>query len=54
MATEFEYNMQLAQAQIGATKSKEAEIEDRKDKRVKIQGHSTKRAYTAKTNRGYA
>jgi hypothetical protein len=38
MATEFEYNMQLAQAQIGATKSKEAEIEDRKDKRVKIQG----------------
>jgi len=38
MATEFEYNMQLAQAQIGATKQKEAEIEDRKDKRVKIQG----------------
>jgi hypothetical protein len=38
MATEFEYNMQLAQAQIGATKRKEAEIEDRKDKRVKIQG----------------
>ena len=38
MATEFEYNMQLAQAQIGATKNKEAEIEDRKDKRVKIQG----------------
>jgi hypothetical protein len=38
MATEFEYNMQLAQAHIGATKSKEAEIEDRKDKRVKIQG----------------
>jgi hypothetical protein len=38
MATEFEYNMQLAQAQLGATKQKEAEIEDRKDKRVKIQG----------------
>lgn len=38
MATEFEYNLQLAQAQMGATKQKEAEIEDRKDKRVKIQG----------------
>jgi len=38
MATEFEYNMQLAQAQLGATKQKEAEIEDRKDKRIKIQG----------------
>jgi hypothetical protein len=38
MAAEFEYNMQLAQAQLGATKQKEAEIEDRKDKRVKIQG----------------
>jgi len=38
MATEFEYNMQLAQAQIGATTQKEKEIEDRKDKRVKIQG----------------
>jgi len=38
MATEFEYSMQLAQAQLGATKQKEAEIEDRKDKRVKIQG----------------
>ena len=38
MATEFEYNMQLAQAQIGAAKQKESEIEDRKDKRVKIQG----------------
>ncbi len=38
MATEFEYNMQLAQAQIGANKQKESEIEDRKDKRVKIQG----------------
>ncbi len=38
MATEFEYSMQLAQAQIGATKQKESEIEDRKDKRVKIQG----------------
>ena len=38
MAAEFEYNMQLAQAQIGATTQKEKEIEDRKDKRVKIQG----------------
>ena len=38
MATEFEYNLQLAQASVAATQQKEKEIEDRKDKRVKIQG----------------
>jgi len=38
MAEEFNYDMQLAQMQGQAQKAKEAEIEDRKDKRVKIQG----------------
>ena len=38
MAEEFNYNIQLAQAQIGATKAKEQEIEDRKDQRIKLQG----------------
>ena len=38
MAQEFQYQLQLAQAKIGAEQMKEKEIEDRKDKRVKIQG----------------
>ena len=38
MAEEFNYNMQLAEIQAAATAKKEQEIEDRKDKRVRIQG----------------
>jgi len=38
MATEFEYNIQLAQAQVSATQQKEKEIEDRKDKRIEKEG----------------
>jgi hypothetical protein len=38
MATEFEYNMQLAQANVAATQQKEKEIEDRKDKRIEKEG----------------
>jgi len=38
MAEEFNYQMQLAQIQARATIQKEQEIEDRKDKRVRIQG----------------
>lgn len=37
MAQEFQYNMQLAQAQVGAQQQKINDIEDRKDKRVKMQ-----------------
>jgi hypothetical protein len=37
MAQEFQYNMQLAQAQLGAQQKKINDIEDRKDKRVKMQ-----------------
>ena len=38
MAEEFNYQMQLAQARIREESTREKEIEDRKDKRVKIQG----------------
>ena len=37
MAEQFQYDLQLAQMEMKVTKSKEAEIEDRKDKRTKIQ-----------------
>ena len=37
MATEFEFNMQLAQLRVEAETSKETQMEDRKDKRTKIQ-----------------
>jgi len=38
MAEEFNYQMQLAQIKVNAERDKEKQIEDRKDKRVKIQG----------------
>ena len=38
MAEVFNYQMQLAKAKIGSEQQKEKEIEDRKDKRVKMQG----------------
>ena len=38
MAEEFNYQMQLEQMKMQAEQTKEREIEDRKDKRVKIQG----------------
>jgi len=37
MAEEFQYQLQLAQMQTQSTQKKEAEIEDRKDKRTQIQ-----------------
>jgi len=37
MAEQFQYDLQLAQMQMQATKAKEAEIEDRKDKRTQLQ-----------------
>jgi len=38
MAEEFQYKMKLAQIQVDAQATKEKQIEDRKDQRVKIQG----------------
>jgi hypothetical protein len=52
MATEFEYNIQLAQAAGSATQQKEKEIEDRKDKRVKIQGTQQSELIEQRQNEG--
>ncbi len=38
MAEEFNFNMQLAQIRANAELSKEQDLEDRKDKRIKMQG----------------
>ena len=38
MQVEFDFNMQLAQVKANAEGQKEQDIEDRKDKRIKIQG----------------
>jgi len=38
MATEFQYNIQLAQIATAATQQKEKEIENRKDKRIEKEG----------------
>jgi len=38
MTEEFNFNMQLAQVRANAEGNKEKEIEDRKDKRIKMQG----------------
>jgi len=52
MATEFQYNIQLAQAAGSATQQKEKEIEDRKDKRVKIQGTQQSELIEQRQNQG--
>ena len=38
MAEEFQYQLRLAELNMKAQKDKEAQIENRKDQRVKIQG----------------
>ena len=50
MAEEFNYQMQLAQ-NAKAQQQKEREIEDRKDKRVKMQGTQQSRINRSKTKR---
>ena len=52
MATEFQYNIQLAQAAVAGTQQKEKEIEDRKDKRVKIQGTQQSELIEQRQNEG--
>ena len=37
MAKEFEYNMKLKQMDVDSSTKKESQIEDRKDKRTKMQ-----------------
>jgi len=50
MAQEFEYQKQLAQLKLGQESGKEKEIEDRKDKRVKIQGTQQSRLINQRQN----
>tara|TARA_R110000803_G_scaffold48792_2_gene101379 strand:- start:1017 stop:3428 length:2412 start_codon:yes stop_codon:yes gene_type:complete len=52
MATEFQYNIQLAQASVAQTQQKEKETEDRKDKRVKIQGTQQSELIEQRQNEG--
>jgi len=52
MAEEFQYSMQLAQAANATTQNKEAEIEDRKDKRLKMQGTQQSELIDQRQNEG--
>jgi len=52
MAQEFEYNMQLARARAEAEGAKEKEIEDRKDKRVRMEGTQQSQMIQQRNNDG--
>jgi hypothetical protein len=52
MAKEFDYNMQLAQNKTTAETTKEAEIEDRKDKRVRMEGTQQSQLIQQRQNDG--
>jgi len=52
MAQEFEYNMQLAKARAQAEGAKEKEIEDRKDKRVRMEGTQQSQMIQQRNNDG--
>ncbi len=50
MAEEFSYNMQLAQIKARAETTKEQEIEDRKDNRIKMQGSQESKLINQRQN----
>jgi len=50
MAQEFEYNMKLKQLDADTNTKKEAEIEDRKDKRTKIQASQQSKMISQRQN----
>ena len=52
MAKEFDYNMQLAQTKTTSETTKEAEIEDRKDKRVRMEGTQQSQMIQQRQNDG--
>jgi hypothetical protein len=52
MAEEFGYKMQLVTAEGEAQKAKLAEIEDRKDKRIKMQGTQQSQLIDQRQNEG--
>ena len=53
MQAEFQFNIQLAKEQAGVIKQKEQDIEDRKDKRVKIQGTQQSEMIDSKKRRWF-
>ena len=52
LAQEFEYDKQLAQIKANVELSKEKDVEDRKDKRVRIQGTQQSELITQRQNAG--
>ena len=50
MAEQFQYDLQLAQMSIGVNQQKEAQIEDRKDKRTKIQASQQSQMISQRQN----
>ena len=50
MQIQFEYDMQLKQAELQAMKEKEALIEDRKDKRIKMEGNQQSQMIDQRNN----
>jgi hypothetical protein len=50
MAEQFQYDLQLAQMNIGVNQQKEAQIEDRKDKRTKIQASQQSQMISQRQN----
>ena len=52
MQKRFEFDLQLKQMEIQATTTKEQEIEDRKDKRIKMEGTQQSKMITQRQNDG--
>jgi len=52
MAEEFNYNLQLAKERLKSEKLKEQDIEDRKDKRVRIEGTQRSQMIQQRQNDG--
>ena len=50
MQIQFEYDMQLKQAELQAMKEKEALIEDRKDQRIKMEGNQQSQMIDQRNN----
>ena len=50
MSEQFQYDLQLAQMSMGVTQQKEKEIEDRKDKRTKIQASQQSQMISQRQN----
>ena len=52
MQKRFEFDLQLKQMEVQATTTKEQEIENRKDKRIKMEGTQQSKMITQRQNDG--